>query len=658
MTLNAPTPELEPSQKSSFLSFKLPFGSPYWRWIRLAILMSMDAATFSICYAISFYLRLDMAWYAGFAELFWRTLPLWVGVNIAVFWWGGMYRQVWRYANFNSALLVGRSVFFGGILAYAGSQFLVRDLPPAPRSIPVIFMLLSGFLIGIQRFSWRAIASAKQGASAAKTKRERALIYGAGSGGDLLARHIAANPAFPYYAVGFVDDDRNKRGRIIHGLRILGTGEELVRIIQQTKAEAVLLAMPGVPGKIIRGVVEKCQKVGIKPLIMPDIATSLGEGVFKPRPLDIKDLLKRAPKSINERQVKRFFEGRSVLVTGAGGSIGSEIARQALTFQPSHLILLDVSEFNLYSIGQELSTKVGTGRTEIHLVLGSAAEERVVERVFEQFHPQIVLHAAAYKHVPLLESNASEGIINNITATRVMAEAAIRNKVERLLLISSDKAVRPTNVMGATKRCCELVIQALQMRASKDKIGLCSVRFGNVLGSSGSVLPLFLNQIEQGGPVTVTHPEVTRFFMLTSEAVGLVLQSIAMSTGGETFVLDMGEPVRIYDMAQQLIRLSGKEPGKDIDVIFTGLRPGEKLYEELILEGAEKHELHDEVYIAVPHPFDAERTLAAIDHVVDLAKSGDEAKAIKSLMEVVSNHEATGTDASESQASQEPPVLH
>jgi FlaA1/EpsC-like NDP-sugar epimerase len=395
------------------------------------------------------------------------------------------------------------------------------------------------------------------------------------------------------------------------------------------------LAFPSATGKVVREALSRCQAAGVKALIMPDMANALGDEVFQPRPVDIRDLLKRSPKEVDQTEIGAFFSGKTVLVTGAGGSIGSEICRQVLRYGPRHLLVLDASEFSLYQIDEELRPRKGP-RTEIHALLGSITDSRFIETVMRRFCPDYVLHAAAYKHVPLVEINPLQGIYNNLEGTRVLAEMAQRFAVKKFLLISTDKAVRPTNVMGATKRCCELLIQTLHGQADS-RTAFCAVRFGNVLGSSGSVVPKFLQQIQSGGPVTVTHPDITRYFMLTSEAVGLVLQSITMSRGGETFVLDMGEPVRVADMAHQLIQLAGKTPEKDIEVIYSGLRPGEKLYEELILEGAEERTLHENIFVMRPRAIENGRVRAALDDLLDVTKQGQESSAIKLVKELASD---------------------
>ncbi len=614
---------------------QVPFHLRYWRFVRLAIFVMLDIACVTLAYYGAFALRLDSFWPAAFAESMLWSWALLLVISIPVFSFFGMYRQVWRYASLNSAILICKSVAVSMALAFALFSLAPKGLS-IPRSVPLIYFCLGTLILGFVKFSWRALASYQSRYQAGIKKR--CLIYGAGSGGDILVRHIKANDRFPYHIVGFIDDDRNKRRRLLHEFPIFGTGEDLAAVCEKHDVGTVLIAMPSASGKEIRRVVKTCQAANVRPLIMAGLTSTLTEEVMKPRPVDVADLLRRAPKEIDETLIRNFFKGRSVLITGAGGSIGSELARQVRSFQPSSLILLDSSEFNLYRIDLELKEHPNND-TPIFSVLGSVTDQRLVHSVFEKFRPSIVLHAAAYKHVPMLESNPVEGTINNIYGTKLLTEAAVAFGVKRFLLISTDKAVRPTNVMGCTKRLCEMLVNSMhQLHQTKCRFAV--VRFGNVLGSSGSVIPRFMEQIAKGGPVTVTHPDVTRFFMLTSEAVSLVLQSIAMSSGGETFVLNMGEPVRIYDMAQQLIELAGKVPGKDVEIKITGLRPGEKLYEELILEGSEQHTVHDDVFVAVPDSFDPHRTLENINAVLEAAIEGHDTEALvrqlKGLVECVS----------------------
>ncbi|MEY4631435.1 MAG: hypothetical protein RIQ81_1555 [Pseudomonadota bacterium] len=618
-------------------SMRFPFHSKLWKWYRLAILTALDSTVVLLSVWAAYALRLESLWPRDYSLTIWYSLPVYLGAFLFSFFVNGVYRQVWRFANFRSALLIARSVALGTILATALLTF-ARPEPTPPRLIPLLTMLLSYVIISITRFSWRWVADL-QAAGASETSK-RCIIYGAGSAGDLLARQVLTNSRFPFRIVGFIDDDANKKNRVLHGRRILGTGHQLKEICQKHDVQVVILAMPSASGKVIRSAVHRCHEVGIKPLIMPDMSSALGDDIIKPRPIDVADLLRRNPKAIDYARIQSQLEDRTVLITGGGGSIGSEIARQVLRCNPRVLILLDSSEFALYKIEEELRAKTDHD-TELHFVLGLANDVRFIDKIFARFKPEVVLHAAAYKHVPLIEANKPASITNNLGGTKVVAEASIRHGVKRFLLISTDKAVRPTSIMGASKRACELMIQSLyKLQPPTSKCVFCAVRFGNVLGSSGSVIPKFMQQIQSGGPVTVTHPEVMRYFMLISEAVGLVLQAATMAEGGEVFVLNMGEQVQIYSMAKDLIRLSGKEPHKDIEIIFTGLRPGEKLYEELILDGTEKHRMHDDIYITTPNSFDPAETLGSLDEILKEATAGNEDSCVRKLKSMVEWHSA------------------
>jgi FlaA1/EpsC-like NDP-sugar epimerase len=603
--------------------------SPWWMWLRFCILIWLDILIVAASYYTAFVLRLDDLLLSGMDLIFWQTLPIVVGVHIAVFFLGGMYRQIWRYANFKSAILVGKLVLSATVLA-SGIIFLRSDIPP--RSVPFIYLTLVVTLQIVEKFCWRGLLSLT--ISLSDVKKERCLIYGAGTSGELLARYISTTQSFPYKAVGFIDDDPNKRNRVIHGIRILGAGMDLTEIAQTHDIHTIIIALHAAPGQVLRKIIRWCNEAKLAPLIMPNLANSMADDLPGPRPVNINDLLCRSPRSVERGEVTRFFGERTVLVTGAGGSIGSEICRQILEAKPKKLILLDSCEYNLYAIDTELSTT--KPKSELICILGTVTDSNFIEDVFRNQKPDCVLHAAAYKHVPLVEANSIVSITNNIRGTQVVANACIAHGVKNFLLISSDKAVRPTNVMGMTKRVCEILVQS--QNSQKTTCSFSAVRFGNVLGSSGSVIPRFLDQIKNGGPVTVTDLRVTRYFMLISEAVGLVLQSAARASGGEIFVLDMGDPVNIHDMAKQLICLAGKQPGVDIEITFTGLRPGEKLFEELLIEGLEQHKLEGNIFVARPEEFSSSLALNMIAELLKHAENRNEKSALHLLSELASTH--------------------
>ncbi len=601
-----------------------------WKLNRLLILMGVDQAILCLSLFLSLLLHYEGHSPASINLMIKGAIPLFF-LSLGIFYLMGMYRQLWRYASFHTAFKILMSAVVFTALSYAYVSFF----PVAGINLSVLLIncIFASFLLALVRYSWRGILNLVN--IPENDAPERCLIYGAGSGGELFIRNRMGNAKFPYRILGFIDDDPSKHGYIIHGVPVLGSGKNLTELCQKHQVSTVILAMPSVPGKVLRRVVELCHNAKIKPLVMPDLASCLVDKVFLPRQVDLSDLLRRSPKSIDHLAVKGHIQGKTVLVTGAGGSIGSEICRQISQYDPEKIILLDSSEFNLYQIEMELlDSQVSPDK--VISILGSTANRRIVEELFFTYSPSLVLHAAAEKHVPLLEKNPLEGILNNIQGTKVVLETIAKvGGVERFVLISSDKAVRSTNVMGATKRVCELLTQSMN-QLQKDGCVFCSVRFGNVIGSSGSVIPRFIRQIQNGGPVTVTHPEVTRYFMLTSEAVALVLQATALANGGETFVLNMGEPVKIFDMARQLIMLMGKEPGKDVEIQFSGLRPGEKLYEELILSTAETHTLHDDIFIATPFSIDPKILIRTVEKLLFFADAGNTESALDLLKKLAS----------------------
>ena len=606
-------------------SFPSRFPKEHWKNIRLGLLLSIDAVWIIISLYASYVLRLESFDLGNFRESFWSVASIYVFFHICVFVALKMNNQVWRYANFNSGLFIAKCTLIATALAVTFCYIFPMTVRP-PRSIPIIFWFIATSAICFVKFTWRWVTTFE--ISHENAGLSRCFIYGAGTAGELLARHIKSTPKFGFNVAGFIDDDLSKKRHLIHGRPILGGGKDLKRLSAEHGVDTVLIAMHSVPGKIVRDIVKNCHESALKPLIMPEIATTMNEEVFRPRKIDVSDLLRRSPKSMERSKVASFFREKTVLITGAGGSIGSELSRQILKLGPKKILLLDVSEFNLYQIENEL--RASPVKIELEVLMGSVSDKQFVINVFEQYHPHIVFHAAAYKHVPLVEANPIQGVVNNFYGTQIVAEEAQRQGVEHFLLISSDKAVNPVGVMGQTKRVCELVVQSLHFK-NPNGCKFSAVRFGNVLGSSGSVIPKFIQQISQGGPVTVTDPAMTRFFMLVQEAVELVLQSITMTKGGEVFVLNMGDSVNIYEMAKQLIGLAGKRVGEDIDVVFTGVRNGEKLYEELIYTGFEDQTDHDDIFITKTRRFDLIEMNRMFQKLKDACTNSDVASVRKVL---------------------------
>ncbi len=576
---------------------------------------------------LAFLLRLDFLISENFLGVFKRIAPLGVVSYIIVSLAVRQYHQIYRYATLGSILQLFRTHFLSLIL-FSGLIYFSGVGPYLPKSIVMMQFVLTLMISSFVRFIPRMVRASSY-LIPADHVRPRCLVYGAGAAGELLARHSRNDRNFPYHIVGFVDDDSIKVGRFLHGYRILGKGTDLSEICSRYSVEKVLVAMHSLDGIAMRRVVNYCQSAGVTPMLVPDLGKSIDPKSIVARPVDVKDLLQRTPKATNKPLIEGHLVDQVVLVTGAGGSIGSEICRQILEFKPKKLLLLDASEFNLYSIHTEIVDS-GINPDIVIPLLGSVADQRFIENVFKTYRPNYVFHAAAYKHVHLVEMNQSEAIINNVLGTKIVASTASRYKTKRFLLISTDKAVRPTSVMGASKRCCELIVQCLQSKPDNETC-FGAVRFGNVLGSSGSVVPRFMEQIKNGGPVTVTHPDVTRYFMLISEAVALVLQSIVMAKGGEIFVLNMGQAIKIYDMAVQIIRLAGREPGRDIEIVFSGLKPGEKLFEELLLEGHESRTDHDDVFELVGGIKDSSSVMAKIDFMIEAVTKGRTIEAVHAM---------------------------
>ncbi|WP_321475651.1 nucleoside-diphosphate sugar epimerase/dehydratase [uncultured Paludibaculum sp.] len=492
----------------------------------------------------------------------------------------GLHRSWWGHVSIQDLLRLAIACLSGS----AGSIVILRLIGPAgfPRSIFVLDFLICFGLTAAIRVTARLFFEARR-RKASRPATNRAIIYGAGDAGIMLAREIRQNLAMPYELCGFVDDDQKKRGSWIQGLRVLGDGTDLQRVSQSLQIQTVLIAIPSVTGTQMTTILKHCSLARVNYKTMPPLGDVIeSHGLLNQiRDVAVEDLLGRKPVRLNTDQIRDKLEGRVVLVSGAAGSIGSELCRQIARFSPSVLVAFDAAETPLFYLEKDM--RAAFPGVSFRPEIGSIQNRSRLNDVFGRYQPAMVFHAAAYKHVPMMESCPFEAVENNVFGTSVIASCAAEHGVKDFVMISSDKAVHPTNIMGATKRIAELVIRSMQARGTN----FVSVRFGNVLGSNGSVVPIFKSQIAAGGPVTITHPDMKRYFMTIPEASQLVLQASTLGAGGEIFVLDMGDPVKISDLATNLILLSGLQPGKDVQIQYTGIRPGEKLYEELQLENEE-----------------------------------------------------------------------
>jgi FlaA1/EpsC-like NDP-sugar epimerase len=539
----------------------------------------LDTALVGIALCLAFLLRFDFSIPPEEITLFWECLAVVFVVKPLVFISLGFYNNLWRYASLQDAVELLKGTVFASILS-AFVVLYIRQFAPVPRSIFLLDGLLLFVLIAASRLIWRVYRE-----TYIITKDccgPRTLIVGAGDAGSLLLKEIRRQPHQPFNVVGLVDDDPEKKGMNLHGVPVLGGTEQLKHLILVHDVKDVIIAMPSANSRIIRTIVDSCKNANINYKILPGIGELIDGtlSISQIKKVEIEDLLGRDPVVLDRTEIGSYLTGKRVLVTGAGGSIGSEICRQILQFKPGKLMLLDQSETPLYEIEKELVVKFPD--LLILPLIADVRDREVVDSVFEEFSPEVVFHAAAYKHVPMMEYNPAQAVLNNVFGSRNIADAAHRFHAHNCVMISTDKAVNPTNVMGATKRAAEIYIQALALTSSTK---FTTVRFGNVLGSNGSVIPLFKSQIAKGGPVTVTDKRVIRYFMTIPEATQLVLQAGCMVQAGNIMLLDMGEPVRVLDLAEELIRLSGFIPYEEIDIVFTGLRPGEKLLEELLIAG-------------------------------------------------------------------------
>ncbi len=597
---------------------------------RRILVFLFDLLLISAALCLSFLLRFDFYIPPAEMQLFWECLVVVLVVKPLVFIATGFYLNIWRYASLQDAIEMFKGVVFSSILAVFAVLFM-RQFTPIPRSIFLIDAMLLFSFLAASRLIWRIYRESYRVGS--RVDGTRALIVGAGEAGSMLLKEIRRQPASAYNVIGFIDDDAEKKGLKLHGVPILGTSKQLSSIIRSNEIADVIIAMPSADGKALREVVDSCKNENVTFSTLPSISNLInGKITFSQiKKVDIEDLLGRDQVVLDRVLIGSYLAGKRVLVTGAGGSIGSEICRQVAQFYPEKLILLDQAETPLYEIEKELAARHPDVR--IMPLMADVRDREKILTAFDEFLPQVVFHAAAYKHVPMMEYNPIQAVLNNVFGSKNVVDAACHCKAENFVMISTDKAVNPTNVMGATKRAAEIYVQSI---ALTHRTKCTTVRFGNVLGSNGSVIPLFKEQIANGGPVTVTDKRVIRYFMTIPEASQLVLQAGGIGADSEILVLDMGEPVRIVDLAEELIRLSGLVPYEDIDIVFSGLRPGEKLFEELLIDGEGIiPTTHEKIRVLAPVQIDREAVKAELEILYQAARTDDVAALIKSLKRIV-----------------------
>jgi len=588
-----------------------------------------------IVFAVSFYLSTFVTGWRpnryGVALFFASSLPIKILFN-HIF---RLYNVYWRFVSIGEAIGTIKATTIGS-LALTVLSFTLKSFPP-PRMIFADYLLtMSGVMTVrmLKRFYLHIFRNQDFSSST------RVLLVGGGELAEVVARKIANGVLNHYVPVGIIEDDPSKRGTYLHGIRVLGTRERMERIIKEYEVDEILITNPNVGPEVIHDVIERARSVGLKRIkILPGLRY-ITSGKLIPseiRDIRVEDLLGREPAEVDMALIERFVKGKSIMVTGSAGSIGSELCEQLSQFDPKVLILLEQDETELYALRENLSAK--HPNLALQAIVGDIRDEEKMRYVMKRWRPDITFHAAAYKHVPIMEENPSEAVKTNIFGTMNVAQAALEAGVGKFVLISTDKAVKPSSVMGATKRVAEMLLNLYNHGKGKTKF--IAVRFGNVLGSRGSVIPIFEEQIRRGGPVTVTHPDMTRYFMTIPEAVSLILQAGAMGQGGEIFILDMGSPMRILDLAREMIRLSGYEPEKDIPIIFTGIRPGEKLHEELVTaEEGSCMTRHERIFVArMNSDFDPDTFFRTLEKLRKASQTDNDDEVIGYLMQLVPSYQ-------------------
>lgn len=657
---------------------KKRFGLEHWHLVTL-FLMLFDLAASVGAYLLALWLRFDCR-FNDIPEMYlmaWLYFaPIHAIISIVVYWRMHLYQSIWRFASF---VELERITLSSVILCVAHGVLISVIFRPMPITYYVVGAAVQFMLVLGIRFGYRFILleRSRRDRAIQKAVANRVMLIGAGAAGQLILRDLHNTKEVNETVCCIIDDNRNKWGRFIDGVPIVGGREDILLNVEKYNIEKIYLAMPSATPQQVRDILNICQETTCELKNLPAVYTMMDESITAKslKEVDVEDLLGRDPVKVNMADIYRFITGKVILVTGGGGSIGSELCRQIAQHHPKKLIVFDIYENNAHAIGLELKDKYP--ELDLEVLIGSVRDSRRLNQVFERFKPDVVYHAAAHKHVPLMEESPCESIKNNAIGTYKTAFAAMMNGCKRFVLISTDKAVNPTNIMGASKRLCEMIIQSFDRKireskahelfmmhihrantedsmlnsirvVAKPKTDFVAVRFGNVLGSNGSVIPRFKEQIAKGGPVTVTHPDIIRYFMTIPEAVSLVLQAGAFADGGEIFVLDMGSPVKIDTLARNLIRLSGLKPDVDIKITYTGLRPGEKLFEEkLMSEEGLKTTPNHLIHIGCPIPFDTDEFLEQLQQLMNAAYDGREDDIRELVTKVVTTYHPAGEHGSE-----------
>lgn len=602
----------------------------------------IDLSLWSLAIPLAYALRLEMPVFEHGPNIL-LVMGVMLPFNALFVYLLGLNRQCWHKVGVLDVYALVKATAGSAVLLMAlALVFRASDLFFIPYSVPFIELIVSFLLLFAARFSTRFWDEHKRKNTGDQSHQKNILIVGAGEAGTLMAREMLRHPEADMKPVGFLDDNPNKQSQKYLGLPVYGPLKNLKEAARTHKVDEVLIAVPSAPGKVVRKVVEMAREVGINYKILPSLHELINGNIAitEIRDVDMKDLLKREPVVLENKKISGYLRGRVVMITGAGGSIGSEMVRQVLKFNPSEIVLIDQSEYNIYKINQELDDI----RTSINHTtkIANICDRDVLESIIQSYRPDVIFHAAAYKHVPLMEQNPQQAILNNVGGTKNLVELSLKYNVNRLVNISTDKAVNPTSVMGTSKRISEYIVKWGAQRCREDQV-FVSVRFGNVLGSRGSVIPKFKQQIKRGDPITVTHPDMTRYFMTIPEASQLVLQAGGQADNGCIYVLDMGEPVRIVDMARDLIKLSGLIPNKDVHIVFTGMRPGEKLYEELLTDQEQTSATqHEKIHVAKRTELPISNFEMTIDKLLKYAYIGDNDQIKVMLKQIVPSYKFDG----------------